>query len=192
MNSIEVTAQVAKSIDQLHIPWMIVGALSSNAYGIGRSTNDADFVVELSKGDLTNLLVVLGNEYSLNRQMQLEGFTGSVRNVIMYLPSRSQVDFFGLNPVDEVDQTRCGRRQRMKLAGTGQDIWLPTAEDVVIRKLGWQRRKDLDDVVGILAVSGRTLDWKKVSGRAVQHGTADPLNQLAAFVSVRNLPADLK
>ena len=55
MNSIEVTGHVAKALDELHIPWMIVGAYSSNAYGIGRSTNDADFVVELSKGDLTSL-----------------------------------------------------------------------------------------------------------------------------------------
>ena len=55
MNSIEVTATVARALDELHIPWMIVGAYSSNAYGIGRSTNDADFVVELSKGDLTSL-----------------------------------------------------------------------------------------------------------------------------------------
>lgn len=191
MNSIEVTAFVARALDQLQIPWMIVGAYSSNAYGIGRSTNDADFLVELSKGDLISLVEVLGADFRLNRQMQLEGITGSVRNVITYLPSRFQIELFRLNPNDDHDQTRFSRRHRMKLGGTEQDVWLPTAEDVVIQKLRWQRRKDLDDVVGILAVSGPTLDWNYLSGWAEKHGTADLLKHLAASVNDLNLPPEL-
>lgn len=54
-----------------------------------------------------------------------------------------------------------------------------------------QRRKDLDDVVGILAVSGPTLDWNYLSGWAEKHGTADLLKQLAASVNDLNLPPEL-
>jgi hypothetical protein len=190
MNSIEVTGLVSRALDQLRISWMIVGAFSSNAYGIGRSTNDADFVVELSKGDLTRLMEILGPEFSLNRQMQLEGITGSVRNVITYLPNRFQIELFRLNPGDDHDRTRFERRQRLKLGETGQEVWLPTAEDVVIQKLRWQRRKDLDDIVGILAVSGAALDWNYLIDWARKHGTTELLKQLAASVSDLNLPSE--
>lgn len=190
MNSIEATASMAKALDHLGIPWMIVGAYSSNAYGIGRSTNDADFVVELSSGDLTKIIRVLGSEFSLNRQMQLEGITGSVRNVITYVPNRFQIELFRLNPDDEHDRTRFQRRQRIKLWGTEQDAWLPTAEDVVIQKLRWQRRKDLDDIVGILAVSGASLDWDYLTGWAKKHGTEDRLQELIASVGELELPPE--
>jgi len=190
MNSVEVTASVAKALDQLEIPWMIVGAYSSNAYGIGRSTNDADFVVQLSEGDLSNLIRMLGSEFSLNRQMQLEGMTGAVRNVITYLPNRFQIELFRLNPNDEHDQSRFDRRHRMKLGGTQQDVWLPTAEDVIIQKLRWQRRKDLDDIVGILAVSGATLDWNYLAGWVNQHGTEKLLNELRTSVLDLHLPPE--
>ena len=183
---------MVNALDELQIPWMIVGAYSSNAYGIGRSTNDADFLVELTKGDLTRVVESLGSDFRLNRQMQLEGITGSVRNVITYLPSGFQIELFRLNPADDHDQTRFNRRRRMRLGGTEQEVWLPTAEDVVIQKLRWQRRKDLDDVIGILAVSGPTLDWNYLSDWVEKHGTADLLKQLVASVNELNLPPDLK
>ncbi len=37
---------------QAGIPYLLVGAFSSNACGIARSTKDADFVVSLQAGDL--------------------------------------------------------------------------------------------------------------------------------------------
>ena len=191
MNSIEVTAAVAKSLDQLQIPWMIVGAYSSNAYGIGRSTNDADFVVELARGDLTKLMETLGAEFQLDRQMQLEGITGTVRNVITYVPSGFQIELFRLYPDDEHDRTRFHRRRQIKLGETEQLVWLPTPEDVVVQKLRWQRRKDLDDVMGILAVSGESLDWSYVRVWTDRHGTSEILQQLSSAVQHLNLPRGL-
>ena len=92
----------------------------------GRSTNDADFVVELSQGDLTRLLATLGAEFRLDRQMQPEGITGSIRDVITYLPTHFQIELFRLNPGDQHDQTRFSRRRRMRLGATEQIVWLPT------------------------------------------------------------------
>lgn len=45
MNSLEATAAVIDALEELRIPYMLVGAFSSNAYSIARSTKDADFVV---------------------------------------------------------------------------------------------------------------------------------------------------
>ena len=66
MNSLEATAFVIKTLETLDIPYMLVGALSSNAYGIPRATKDADFVVQLAAGDLGKLTEQLGGEFLLD------------------------------------------------------------------------------------------------------------------------------
>ncbi len=47
MNSDEATLAVISALEQQQIPYMLVGSLASNFYGVARSTKDADFVVEL-------------------------------------------------------------------------------------------------------------------------------------------------
>lgn len=87
MNSLEATAYVIEALEKLGIDYLLVGAFSSNAYGIARSTKDADFVAALKKGDLHKLVKQLGEEFKLDPQMRFETITNSVRNVITYLPT---------------------------------------------------------------------------------------------------------
>ena len=47
--------------------------------------------------------------------------------------------------------------------GNGE-VWLPTAEDVIITKLRWsllgRRSKDRDDARDVIAVQGDRIDWE--------------------------------
>ncbi len=45
----EATVPVIEALEACEIPYMLVGSYSSNAYGIARSTQDADFVIELAR-----------------------------------------------------------------------------------------------------------------------------------------------
>ena len=120
----------------------------------------------------------LGIEFSLNPQMQMEGFTGSVRNVITHVPTNFSIELFRLNTNDEHHEERFRRRRRQLLKEIHREAWIPTAEDVVIQKLRWKRRKDLDDVVGVLAVSGPGLDWDYLNSWTQKHGTHSLLQEL--------------
>lgn len=82
MNSLEATAFVIRTMESLQVSYMLVGAFSSNAYGIPRATKDADFVVQLAQGDLTRLAEQLGAEFRLDRQMQLVSCVPNVRILI--------------------------------------------------------------------------------------------------------------
>ncbi len=179
MNSLEATALVITTLEELQVPYMLVGAFSSNAYGIPRATKDADFVVQLAQGDLGRLVERLGSEYRLDRQMRLETITNSVRNVITYLPTRFDIELFRLSE-DEHHAERFRRKIRRRIGELDCEAWIPTAEDVLIQKLRWQRRKDLDDVASILAVSAKLLDWDYLTRWTKIHGTFDLLNQLQA------------
>jgi hypothetical protein len=178
MNSIEATAAVVDALDACGIDYMVVGAFSSNAYSIGRSTKDADFVVALQPGHLTMLMQRLGAEFHLDRQLQLETLTGSKRNVVTYLPTKFQIELFRLNAQDEHHAVRFRRRVRRMLNEIKREVWIPTVEDVVIQKLRWQRRKDLDDVVNVLTVSGPMIDWTYLRSWTAKHGTDALLEEL--------------
>jgi hypothetical protein len=109
--------------------------------------------------------------------MMVEGFTGTVRNVITFRPTGFRVEVFRLG-VDPHHRERFIRRRRQHLPGCRCDAWVAAAEDVVIQKLRWARRKDLDDVVNLLAVSGETLDWDYILSWTEAHGTGRLLEQL--------------
>ena len=185
MNSIEAVSAVIDALEACQIEYMLVGAFSANAYGVGRSTNDADFVVDVSSETIHDLMRQLGPDFRLDPQMQLEAFTGSKRNVITFVPTGFQIELFRLNTADAHHAERFQRRQRIRLGELNREAWLPTAEDVVIQKLRWQRRKDLDDVVNILAVNGHGLDWEYLRLWTMQHGTDSLLQEL--FDSIPDL-----
>ena len=178
MNNVEVTAAVVDALEACQIDYMIVGAYSSNAYGVARATHDADFVVVVKPGQLRELVERLGPEFSLDRQMQMEGITGSVRNVITHVPSNFQIELFRLNTKDDHHEERFRRRCRQLLVEIQREAWIPTAEDVLIQKLRWQRFKDLDDAVNVLAVSGASLDWAYLHSWTQKHGTDSLLQDL--------------
>ena len=50
----EAALAIIRLLDDLSIPYMLVGSLSSNIYGITRSTLDADLVIELVHVRLAN------------------------------------------------------------------------------------------------------------------------------------------
>ncbi len=177
MNSLEATARVVEVLEELNIPYMLVGAFSSNAYGFARNTNDADFVVKIESGDLRRMTDRLGEDFRLNRQMQLETITGSVRNVITFLPTMWDIELFRLSD-DPHDTVRFRRRCRVLITEAGREAWIPTAEDVVIQKLRWQREQDLFDVKNVLAVRLHNLDWDYLHRWTELHGTQKLLSEL--------------
>lgn len=177
MSSEAAVAEVIQVLEATNTPYMVVGAFSSNAYGIGRATKDADFVIKADSPRVIEIARRLGPDYHLQRQMQLETITGSVRNIIKYSPTDFDIELFRLTN-DDHHQSRFARRVRRSIPSINCEAWIPTAEDVIIQKLRWGRRKDLDDVVNVLSVSGETLDNEYLLHWTDMHGTSELLQQL--------------
>ena len=72
MTSEDATMAVVDALEALHIPYMLVGSFSSNYYGIGRSTKDVDFVIQLGPESLSSLASHLGPAFRLDPQMTFE------------------------------------------------------------------------------------------------------------------------
>ena len=177
MNGEQATSHVLVQLELHNVEYMLVGAFSSNAYGVPRATKDADIVVAFKDMGIVEFCECLGEGFVLDRQVLLEGFTGSTRNVVQHSASGFDIEFFHLGS-DAHHQQRFARRIKLPINELNFEAWVPTAEDVVIQKLRWARRKDLDDVVNVLVVSGKQLDWKYLRRWTDEHETTELLEQL--------------
>src|SRR5262249_4598462 len=114
MTSEEATLAVIDSLENLGIPYMIVGSLSSNHYGIARSTKAADFVIQLGSESITRLADLLGSQFRLDPQMSFETVTMTTKHTISVVDVPFQIELFQLSD-DPHDQERFRRRRRVKL-----------------------------------------------------------------------------
>jgi len=175
----EATAAVIDAMDALEVRYMLVGSLSCSYYAIPRSTQDADFVVQLDPGAISSLASRLGDAFQLDRQMSFETVAAPRRYILRLVDGTFVVELFLLDD-DAHDQQRFARRCRRRILD--RDVAIPTAEDIIITKLRWshagRRGKDMDDAQNVIAVQGNWIDWAYVNSWCDRHGTRELLDQV--------------
>lgn len=180
MNLYELAATVVEGLEAEGIPYMVVGALSSSVFGIPRATKDVDIVLQLlTREPLNRLETRLQGVLAFNPQVTFETITGSRRHI---LTSSTKppfiVELFELS-TDLFVLERFGRRRREWSAQLGREVFLPTAEDVIVQKLRWGRSKDIEDARDVLAVqTPGNLDMTYIKRWCGVHGTATRLQML--------------
>jgi hypothetical protein len=165
-------------LNEVNVPYMMVGSYSSNFYGIPRSTKDADLVFEFE----SSLLKEIGNRLPPGLRFEDQSFfemvTATRKELLLIDGSDFQIELFHLSD-DEFDRSRFGRRVKAELPG-GMNVWMPRPEDVVVQKLRWAkggaRTKDFDDVVSVLKFQ-RELDFPYIEHWCGIHGTLELLEQ---------------
>lgn len=179
MTSDEATLKVIDALNALSVPYMLVGSWSVNFYCAPRSSQDADFVVQMDSGLLPALMQALGSDFRLDPQPRFESVTTTLRFLLQVPSIKFDIELFRLSD-DPHDQMRFSRRTT--ITSQGRAISLPTVEDVVITKLRWavhaQRLKDQDDVRNVIALHAARIDWNYVLPWCEQHGTRELLDQI--------------
>jgi hypothetical protein len=171
--------RVADALAACDVPYMLAGSFSSNYYGIPRSTKDADFVIELLGGVGDRFMRRLGEDFLLDPQLSFETNTGTYRQLIQHKESPFKVELFLLSK-DPHDQSRF--RRRIVVAAFNRQLWLPTAEDVIVMKLRWARSRDKDDIRAVIGVQAGKLDWPYIERWCAQHGTKARLDEIRRTV----------
>ena len=103
------------------------------------SSEQADLVIRFDSFNLIEFCDRLGDEFVLDRQMMVEGFTGSVRNVITYTPAGFQIEVFRLGD-DPHHVERFAIRRRLRVPECSAEAWVAAPEDVVIHGVAAARR----------------------------------------------------
>lgn len=183
MNPNDIVAKVAAALDRAQIPFMLVGSFSSNAYGIERTTQDADFVLTFESHSIADLIRELGPDFKVESQLGFETVTMTSRYIATHRTPVFKIELFLLGD-DPHDVARFARRKTGTIGN--QPIPLPTPEDVVITKLRWsrlgKRSKDIHDAQNVLAVQQGKLDLEYIRHWCDQHATRDLLESTLASI----------
>lgn len=160
MNTESVLGTVFETLDHLQIPWMLVGSFASNFYGEPRSTHDADLVIEVARDSAKRIATTLGADFIVSDESPA---ARPAQFNAIHASSGFKVDFWPLRD-DPFDRTAFARRRVVTLFG--HRVPLPTAEDLILQKLRWDRESQSDqqrrDVVAILRAQGENLDWHQL------------------------------
>jgi hypothetical protein len=94
VNSREAVCRVLDGLAAASIPHMVTGGLVANAYGIARSTHDADIVVQVDEGSFGKFVSSLPAELRLDPQISFETVTGSLRHLVEVRGIAFRIEFF--------------------------------------------------------------------------------------------------
>jgi len=180
MNLVQLAVAIFETAESNDVEHMAVGAIAAGTYGIPRATKDIDLLVSLdAMRGIHKLIPALEDFIEFEAQAQFDTITWGRRYVGT---SRSappfKVELFEMFD-DPFVQSEFSRRERRFVPLLNREIWLPTAEDVIVQKIRWGRSKDLDDARDVLAVQGtETLDMPYIENWCSIHGTSDRLSEI--------------
>jgi hypothetical protein len=176
---LRVALAVAGILDRLGVAYVMAGSLASSLHGEPRSTDDLDFVADLSQRQATSLVQALGREWYVSAEAVDDAVARGTSFNAIHLPSGVKVDVFIVG-ADAFDAHRVasGRSERLGEA-PGAVLRVDTAEHTVLRKLEWFRRggersdRQWRDVIGVLRVQRDRLDHGELAAWAERLGVAD-------------------
>ena len=186
MREIEVLERLAEMLDALGIPYAIGGSIASSMYGTVRFTRDADIGVYPFPSAADKFYERLKNEFYVNEQAMQEalGCCGSFN--IIHFETAFKIDLFLLGP-SNFERQLLLRSKMVRLGESPEsDLCFVSPEDVILLKL--RRLNELDgfsenqwdDILGVLTVQGRALDFGYLTEYARLLGVEELLERAIA------------
>jgi hypothetical protein len=156
----EVLRRVVAALEGAGVPYMITGSIASSLHGAPRSTQDIDIVVDPTRESLEQLLNAFPtDQYYVSRNSAHDAFRkASLFNVIDQATGW-KIDFI-IRKARDFSRREFERRTQAPVLGT--NLYVATAEDVLIAKLEWAKRsgsdRQIDDAATIIRMQGDRLD----------------------------------
>jgi hypothetical protein len=152
-------AEVAAALDQLAVPYMLVGGLAVASWGEPRTTLDVDLSVWAPSG-LDSVVAALERSFTPAIQ-DVSRFVAKTRVLPLSTSGGIRIDvIFAALPFEE---EMIGRASRKRFG----DRFVPVAsvEDLILLKSVSERTKDQEDVRRLTARFRDTLDKNYLNGR---------------------------
>jgi hypothetical protein len=165
----------------LGIPYYIGDSVASSAYGVVRSTLDADIIADLQLKHVAPLADILHDKYYLNENTMREAIQRRSCFNVIHLPTMFKVDVF--LPKDRSYNRAAFQKIQAKVFDeeTGRQFYVASPEDTILSKLEWYRLGDeiseeqWSDILGIIKVQQEALDRAYLDKWAAELGVADLL-----------------
>ncbi|HET9220757.1 MAG TPA: hypothetical protein VFR18_27505 [Terriglobia bacterium] len=167
--------QIVDALQELGLPYMVVGAFALTAWGRPRATLDLDFIIQTTEVP-TNLVNKLG-EAGFHFDETWDKYNPMIRTFHKRFRSgRTAVDMMLIR--DEHDAIAFSRKKKKRL--DGRYIWFPSAEDLLLQKLKVGRPQDFIDAAGIAERMRGRLNRRHLVRWATKLGVASELAHVLA------------
>lgn len=175
-------APIARTLKWLGVRYYVGGSLASSVRGLPRTSIDVDLAAELRPEHVTPLVAALAREFYVSEPRAREAVAARRSFNVIHLATMMKVDIF-------VSRERPFEREMfdrltpefLDTEGTSVPHPVPRAEDVILLKLEWFRAggevsdRQWGDVIGVIKVSGPTLDRPYLTRWAAELGVGDLL-----------------
>jgi hypothetical protein len=154
MNQLEAALlEVATALDDLRVPYMVIGGFANLRWGKPRLTQDIDFKVELDESRWGDALAMLSRRFRILVDEPI-GFLRETRVLPVATRNGVRADLVVAGLPYESEAIR--RAIAVRVAA--RDVRLCTAEDLVLHKVLSDRPRDREDVEGIVLTQRERID----------------------------------
>ena len=174
---IEVTLKVTDVFEKLGIPYLIAGSLASTLYGMVRTTQDSDIVVEMRLEHLQAFVSDLQDEFYIDEEMIAESIQRNSSFNIIHRETMFKVDVFIPRPRPFL-QAQLERAQRQTFSlETEMSAKFASPEDTILSKLEWYRMggevsdRQWRDIIGVLKTRAAELRVSDLLERALKESS---------------------
>ena len=171
---------LANALEQLGVIHYIGGSVASSAYGLPRTTIDADVIAYLRVEHVQPLVKMLEDQYYIDADMIRDAIRHRSEFNIIHYATNLKVDVFmpKTRPYDEEVRHRM-QQQALDEADNNHLFYLESPEDVILTKLEWYNMsggvsdRQWGDILGVLKVQGKALDFAYLHHWAQELGVTE-------------------
>lgn len=183
-DAISAAEQIAATLEELDVPYMVGGSMASSLWGEPRFTRDVDVVAALRDEHVPGLIAALGDRWYADEVLIRGAIARRSSFNVIRLERMVKVDVF-VPPDGGFHASKFARARRAPLnVGSDRTVAVTSPEDIVLQKLEWFRSggevsdQQWRDVVGLLRTLGAALDENYLREWAQRLGL-DPLLERA-------------
>jgi hypothetical protein len=177
--ALQVTLLVTNLLDELRIPYVIGGSMASIIHGMLRTTMDVDIVADIQPEQVSSFVSGLQGAFYADEQMIQQAVQRQGSFNLIHLSTMFKVDIF-IPKRRPFDHQQLGRRVAEQIRpDSDEQIWVLSAEDIVLAKLDWFRlggevsERQWRDILGVLKTQQGALDIDYLKQWAQSLGVAD-------------------
>lgn len=170
----EVLKKVINILEKVRTPYMVTGAMAVNYYGKMRTTHDIDIIIEINSFKKERFVKEFQKEFYISDEAIIDAIQRRSSFNLIHNESCLKIDFWMVKN-NEFSKLEFQRRKPRDIFN--QQVFLITAEDLIITKLNWYKKseseKHFEDVLGIYQIQKGNLDEKYIIKWTAKQGTLD-------------------